>query len=283
MMLENDRQKKEEQLMEMCDLVKEICMPLFMFLTIRFFRLVRSYPDGSKFILCSNWFWLKQYFDNAFYNLELATYQKLPDNSEGISLHGACDSSNPVCAFWNRLGPYCEYNNLLSMYKKTDDYLDLFDFGLGNDTHVAQNIFLNNQTILQHFINYFYQEAKPLMQKAYDCRFQIDIPEDFDKKNNWLLGLEDEYESKILKKMPLKEIYLGDNLTASAICAREGKIILLLAKGYNKKQISDQLQISEVDLKNDIESILEKLNVSSEADIKKAIFKMKLLSKLMLF
>lgn len=275
-------QLNSQRLIEMCDDVKKICLPLFLYLTIRYFRIVRSYADGTKIILCSNKFWLKQYFDEQFYNTEFATFQKMPDNIEGISIHGSCNSLNPVCQFWNKLGPYCEYNNILAMYKKNDAYLDMFDFGLSQDSHVAHNIFLNNERIFRHFINYFYQEAKPLMKEAYKYRFEVKLDSDIPQKTNWMLGLVDDYEDAVIEKMPLKEIYLSDNMTSEPLSIMEAKVILKLAKGIDKKEIMGKHDLTKNELGDVIQSITEKLEIKSEKEIKKEIFKRKLLPKLML-
>lgn len=271
-----------EEMLGMCDDVKKICMPLFLYLKIRYFRVVRSYPDGTKFILCSNNFWLKQYFDEAFYNVEYAHYDKIADGSEGISIHGLCDAQNPVCQFWTKLGPYCGYNYILAMYKKNDEYMELFDFGLSEDSHVSQNIFLNNPKIFKHFIQYFYEEAKPLMEKAYLHRFTNELSPGFDTKKNWMLGLQKDYEKKVLECMQLDKIYIGDNLADAQLSVTEVRIILMLSKGFEKKEILEKIGIDKSEFKDTIHQIFEKLNVKSEGDLKKEVFRRKLLSSLML-
>ena len=50
--------------------------------------------------------------------LEHANYYKIPDNTQGISLHGKCNNDNPICNFWNKHAVDNDFNYIYTMYKK---------------------------------------------------------------------------------------------------------------------------------------------------------------------
>ncbi|MCS5711980.1 hypothetical protein [Candidatus Berkiella aquae] len=92
--------QSEALLKSLCPAVREVCQPLFNYLSVSFFRYIRSYPDRSKYILCTNEDWLTEYFKDKLYDVEYANFHKIPRT--GISIHGHCNDTDPVCTFWNK-------------------------------------------------------------------------------------------------------------------------------------------------------------------------------------
>lgn len=272
-----------QAMLDMCEDVREICLPLFLMLSVRYFRIVRSYPDNTKFILCSNKFWLTQYFKESFYDWELANFHKFPDGAEGINVFKTHSSDDPIIQFWSRLGPHCDYSSILGIFKKHDNYLEYLNFCLSIDSFAAQNIFLNNQNIFTHFMQYFYANASELMKKAYDNRFSVQKVENFDFKQNWTVGLDKDFQAKVLGKMPLEKVFIGDSLTSKPLSIFDIKLIMHIAKGLDKKEIMEKESLSKSEFKEAIENIVAILGIRSENEIKSHLIKKKLLTKLMMF
>lgn len=94
----------QELFLSFCPRVREICFPIFAYLSIRYFRVVRSYADGKKFTLCSDDLWLRKYFEESIYNLENSNFHRMPENAQGISVHGTCNNNqHPICHFFEQV------------------------------------------------------------------------------------------------------------------------------------------------------------------------------------
>lgn len=262
----------EQTLISLCPAVAEICQPIFDYLSISFFRYVRSYQNSEKYILCSDKKWLTEYFKEKIYDVEYANYHKIPRIGSGISVHSACTSKDPVCVFWNKQGAATNYNIILALYEKYDAYLEFYNFGLKQDTHATNNIFLNNHNLFHHFIAYFRDQAQDILQTANTVRFackETNYKED--AKNNWMLGLPENLEKIIIQQMPVEKIYLNGNLDNIYLTVEEAIYSKFLLNGLNNDKISAKMSITQQECLNLQRSIQEKLQLASPNDIRASL------------
>lgn len=273
-------EQKKQNLIDLSPMVRTLCEPLSNFLGIKYFRYVRSYKDNTKFCICTHEDWLKAYFEQEFYNVELANYHKMPDNAKGISLHGGCDDDNVICKFWNSMANLCEYNYILAIYEKNDEYFDLFNFAVMENTHVASNIFLNNRFLFNHFIMFFYDEGEMLIHEADENRFEVSPVKDFKVRDNWLLGLNEKEEEEILAQMKINRMYLTHKKDSDYLDSNEAKILKLLVRGYSEEQIAKFFKIPTKTISSYLAHTHKKMGTKNNIELMRMFLREPLSSRL---
>lgn len=268
MMKDEGLLEKQKNLKALCPEVQSIMFALSEYLNITFFRYVKSYPNGEKFIVCNSEAWLDEYFKEKFYNLELANYYKHPDGSKGVSIHGHCDQDHEVCEFWNRQEKVGNYNNILAFYVKFKNYFELYDFGINQDSHTSNNVFLNNQNIFRHFFLYFKSRGQQLLKQAYDNRFMVEKLENYDDKKNWMLGMNSQMSIIALSEMPLIEVFLDDEYEDHPLTLMEAKSLKFFLEGYKFSQAPNELGVSEARHIDNLQKVMTKLNITSYTDLR---------------
>lgn len=269
-----------QYLISLCPRVREVCEPLYKHLGIKFFRFVTSYPDGSKFCLSSDEEWLRSYFEEEFYNKELSSYHKAPPHTTGISIHGSCVEDNPVCEFWNRHAHLCHYSFLLDIYEKTDDYFDVFCFGISDHSHVAVNVLLNNFFLFKHFMIYFYDVGRDLIKEGKAHRFLIEEDNSYNLEKNWMLGIQHEDQKAIINEMKVKRFYLDTSLDSQYLTSVEVKLLKLFSKGYNETDLADKFKLPPERIQDYFDGICVKLGASNRAELLATILRQPLASRL---
>ncbi len=278
-----DLKPNERYLLSLCDATLEICMPIFNHLLVRYFRYVKSYKNGDKIILCTNPYWLEQYFKDQFYDTELANFHRHPDGTQGISIHGTCHASHPVCQFWNKHATQCNYNHVLAMYEKFDDYFELYDFGLKQDSHAANNIFLNNPKVFNQFIIYFRSKAKILIENAEKGKFKSVINTDFNQKENWMRGIDKDAEAHVMKALQVNNMYLDGHLSEIFITQPEALAAMCFIKGMSFEKAAKVMKVEVSVYELALASMINKLGASSKDDLRALLFKNGLYKKILHF
>tara|TARA_R110002110_G_scaffold121431_2_gene297230 strand:- start:67463 stop:68326 length:864 start_codon:yes stop_codon:yes gene_type:complete len=254
---------QQQKLIALCPDVENIMFALTQYLSVSYFRYVKSYPDNTKLILCSNAEWLEKYFSEEFYDTELANFHKHPPHSHGISIHGECHDNHPVCDFWNRHASIGKYDHIMGFYTKFDNYFEMYDFGLSAEAHTANNLFLNNQKIFKHFFLYFKSRGQDLLAKAEALRFPIKEAPEYDQSKNWLLGMNDSLTKIIIQEMRLLAVFLDDELEGTSLTINQAKTLKLFIEGYTFSEAPKTLGISEIRYKTLLQEVMNKLGATT--------------------
>ena len=263
----------EAILKSLCPDVRKICQPMFNYLSVSFFRYVRSFPNNEKVILCTDENWLTEYFKDKLYDVEYANFHKIPSLSSGISVHSKCTVDDPVCNFWNKMSDPTDYNLIMALYEKYDTYLEFYNFGLTQDTHAANNIFLNNHSLFHHFIEYFREQGQGILEKAMLAKFICKAQDDYteDTRNNWMLGLDTSLVNMVIEQMPIQKFYLNGALDKIFLTKEEAFLIKHHLSGENLASIAKKLNITEQNCQALEKQVMTKLNVSTEQDLRRVL------------
>ncbi len=260
--------KKQEKLLSLCPEVDKIIFALKQYLNVSFFRYVKSFPNNEKFIVSNNEAWLKEYFKEKFFIVELADFSKHPSKSRGIHIHPLCNKDHVVCKFWNKNSGIGNYTSFIFFFVKFDNYFEAYNFGITGDSHETNYTFLNNIDVFKHFFLYFKSRGADLLKQAYECRFEVPAIENYDRKNNWLLGIDNQLSKIVMQEMPLLEIYLDDEFQNIALTLKEAHSLSYFLDGYSTKQAADLLVISESQHLDHLTAVLEKLNIKSYNELR---------------
>jgi hypothetical protein len=259
---------RQNKLISLCPEVNTILYTLNKYLGVTFFRYVKSYPNGEKYILTNNEQWLENYFKEKFYNTELADYAKHPEGSRGVHIHHECDKDHPVCNFWNKNGKIGNYNCKIAFFIKFKEYFEMFDFALIGDKHTTNDTFFNNQKVFRHFFLYFKSRGQDIFKQAELAKFPIDTPANYDLKQNWLLGLNSQTAKLILEEMPLREFYLDDEFANVALTLEEARSLQFFIEGHNFNQALEKIGITQESHVEKLASVMNKVEVKSYNDLR---------------
>ncbi|MBS0286163.1 MAG: helix-turn-helix transcriptional regulator [Proteobacteria bacterium] len=134
----------------------------------------------------------------------------------------------------------------------------IVEFASHKQNNSVKDFYLNNQLLLKRFVNYFINEAKPLIAQAKKetikpNRAMVATP----KTNPIDINNVDEI-AKILQKLPL---------TRGKLSARELECFLMLIKGFSLNEISQATTLAIPTIANYISRIKLKLNCSSRKEM----------------
>ncbi len=269
-MTEEDFLEKQKKLIAICPEADKVTFALKQYLGVTFFRYVKSFPNGEKFIVCNNEAWLKAYFKEKFYNKELADYKKHPDGSKGTHIHHPCTRDNPVCNFWRAQSEVGDYTCFVYFFIKFNNYFESYNFGLKGDAHQTNYSFFNNQDLFRHFFLYFKSYGQVMLKEAFDARFVTDNNENgnFNLNDNWLLGVNDQLSKVVMQEMPLQQIFLDDEFENISFTVNEAKSLKCFLEGYSMQQAADLLCTSETSQINNLGKIMDKLQVKNYNDLR---------------
>ncbi len=233
MRLDNQRAYRLAQ--ESTEKINDICHPLLTHFDISLFRYTKSFKNNTKLTLCNRKEFNQAYFEEEFYEVELADIRKFPKSTFGFNVHKLCAGAHPACKFWYKLGQKLEFSHVLCFYFVHDDHLELFNFAINisEHDHGSIAIFLNSIDAFKAFTQYFKNQAQAIIEKASVTRININKPIDKSVKN-WLTS-SDSKVSKFLEDITYEKVYLtgafdGEYLTRKeAVCLKE----TLEGKKYN--------------------------------------------------
>lgn len=278
----NDEEFLEKQkiILSLCPDVDRLVFAAKQYLGVTFFRYVKSFPNGDKFILCNNSQWLSAYFKEKYYFIELADYQKHPEGSQGVHIHHPCTRDHPACNFWRSQEKVGDYTTFCYFFTKYKNYFESYNFGLHGDTHQTNDTFFNNQNLYKHFFLYFKSTGKDLLKTAYEARFNAKPTGEYDLKNNWLLGVNTQLSKIVMEEMPLREIFLDDELENIFFTIKEARSLRTFVEGYSIQYSADMLGIDQTTHVKLLTDIMEKLKVKSYDELRKMCHERNISAKL---
>lgn len=260
--------KKQEALISLCPEVDKIVFALKQYLNVSFFRYVKSYPNNDKFIVSNSESWLREYFNQKFYNIELADFSRHPENSRGIHIHPTCDKDHVVCKFWNKGGEIANYSSFIYFFIKFKNYFEAYNFGTTGDSHQTNYTFLNNLHVFKHFFLYFKSRGADVLKQAEACRFQVMPTAHPELQYNWLLGINTQLTKIVMQEMPLLEFYLDDEYEKIALTLKEARSLVFFLDGYSTEQAAILLGITEKHHLDNLSAVMEKLSVKNYNELR---------------
>lgn len=188
----------------------------------------------------------------------------------------------PLCGFYLKKGWHYWENSLpcaqqavssnlnlgngILYVNKQEDKTVIIEFAAKKEDFAVKDFYINNQILLKRFVNYFINEAKPLISQAkkqalkpnLNMTSQIKPTDDHDFQSEHIHEI-----SKILQTFPL---------ASNKLSPRELECYLLLIKGYSLSDISAATHLAIPTIANYISRIKLKLACSSRKEmIQKAI------------
>ncbi|MDF2868078.1 MAG: hypothetical protein K0S11_1548, partial [Gammaproteobacteria bacterium] len=239
--------------------IAQICQCINDAFGITYFSYVKAYEDGTHFCIANTPSWLELF------------YSKLLDKTcafaRGSNLYG---SGNVLWTTLNQqhiYGPAKEYFNIdngITLIRQTKEACDFYCFGSKPDNHTIINFYLNNLDILQHFILYFREKGKSIIEKAELDRqilpvFQRNLPKQLD----YTFEVAPQIRAKFLADLSLEQYILANVY----LTKRETQCLWLLSKGQTAKDIGKRLGISNRTVETHLQHLKTKTNLARKSDL----------------
>lgn len=239
--------------------ILRICEPIFKRFNICFFSHVRNFHDGTFTSLMSQVDVTEFYLNNQYkINFSLG---------RGFTLESGCYIAEHIGNKLSAQGraAICQRFNLANFFyivEQHENYDDMFSFATTPDNNTIINSYINEVAIFNHFILYYKDQAKYLLQDADRIRYTSDY---FFKENVSInCGVPTD---EILNEMPLKKIPIHGNLGEVIISKRELECWKYVIQNYTFKEIGQFLGLSNRTVETYVNNLKNKLGCDTARNL----------------
>jgi LuxR family transcriptional regulator len=240
--------------------INSICNELFTYSDIKVFGYRKFFLDGRYLAVCTRQDLQDFYFKNlqnvgkVFFKILLNTNYK----SYTYFLWPKCSSKDFVL---DSLAGFNVWNGV-TIYYRSDHYIESFAFAGDKTDDSLQNYFINNKDILEMFINHFKFKAQDII----DCTDQskLAIFSNFSNIHSQDTTIP---KSSILKSKLITPINVNYKGKKVRLTIRERECLDALSAGLTHKKAALEMNISPKTFQKHVENIKEKTGVSYKADL----------------
>ncbi len=239
------------------DKIDEIVRPLKDYFGITSFVFQKNFNDGSEIRLSNQPKWVHYFYETELYKSSL--FERQPSDFVKTRL---------IWAGWpcpnTVLDKAREFNidHGITFVEPCAEGCEFFFIGTAVGRTDVMAKYLANLDLLERFLDYFREKAKPLIEEA--MHHKIIIPGKFDVASK-LFCIEDFKREDFLNA-----------LSPIEFTGRELECMRLLAKGYTQKMIAKALDISPRTVETYLNQVKGKTNSYSKGDLVKYLLKMPL-------
>lgn len=228
----------------------QICKPLFEKLNMRFFSHIRNFRNGSFTSLMTDVDVTEFYINQYKINFSSGKGFSLPAGyyvAEHIANKSSAEGRSAICQQFNLA-------NFFYIVESRAEYDDMFAFATAPDNTTIINSYLNEIAIFNHFLLYYKDQAKYLLQQADRIIYSADY---FFEESS--LVNRNNYSDEICKEMPLKKIPVHGNLGEVIISRRELECWKYIIQNYSFKEIGRLLGLSNRTVETYVNNLKSKL------------------------
>lgn len=241
--------------------LKQIYSPLLQ-LEIDYFGHLKIFNDGS-FLSISNIIDFERDFlfkDEDFGSIFLEVYSKVNQQKYFLTPydHMSIDKDRTI----GLLAAYKVWD-VFSIYKNINGCLHVYYFGSSKQSSMPYQLYLNNTPILEHFINYFNEKAKDIIDTTDKTKlacFNQKVNFDTNKENKF-----DEIINKFLCETRTKQQTLKGTNGVFIVTPREIECLYHLSQEKTCKEIAQSLRLSPRTVEYYLNNIKEKSGYKTRA------------------
>ena len=237
--------------------IDQIIQPLKDFFGITSFIYQKNFNDGSEIRLSNQPAWMQFFYEHELYKQSL--FERPPSEFiksrlvwAGLTVH------NPI------LDQAREFNidHGITFIEPCADGCEFFFIGTEVIHPEVQAKYLAQLDLIERFLDYFREKAKPLIEEAY--KQKIVIPNKFVEAPKWFCLAETKRDDFLKRLNPIE------------FTARELDCMRLLTKGYSMKMIAQELRISPRTVETYLVHIKAKTATHTKGELVKFLLKMPL-------
>lgn len=230
---------------------------------INYFRFFRIYSNGNCIRLSSNEEWNHLYLVKGLMKINnpIKIFTSPTDEIKYIP-----NNSTNIATAVNLGAEMFDYCNGLSIKKRKNNYIDIYDFTTSKCTSNPEIMYLENLYLLEEFIRYFHLKGSDIILEAEKSALSYIEDEQF--KNNLSFVTVKEQITKQKIKLSIK---YADRIFT--LTSRELEVLSYISTGLQCKQIANELHLSARTVETIINNIKDKFNVHSTSILQMNIAK----------
>lgn len=230
---------------DIASFIEDICQPLFNNFGITNFGYVKIDSSGSMLRISTGPKWTRRYFEQQYYNdTDFYFFDDVAENSSRIRIY----TNQPNGGVFSELYDYNIWN-IYTIYERNLNFAEVWFFATSRDKSSMIDFYINNQDVLENFIQYFKQNTASLILTA--------KPEAFITTKLKIHTMQNAEEQKIRKF--LQDIGQHNHPNKFKFTNREKDCIQHLIMGRTAKEIARQLLLSPRTVEHHIESVKRKV------------------------
>ncbi len=240
--------------------VKELVNPLLESIGITYFNYIKVHNnDCSRELLTNNPEWIDHFYQNALFN-SIGTMDVEHLLPKGYFLWSELNSKDPI---YLQGRDFFNIDHGISFIVKREDVTYLYVFASSRERYAINNFYVGNIDLLQNFIHYFNDEARPLIKEAENHRIYLPSKQDInhDRVNNIMLP--EKTRQEFLNKTKAKRYFLLNESDSLYLTEKQASCAKLYTKGYTSKHIATLMDVSHrtvesclLDIKNKLQDAL---------------------------
>lgn len=234
--------------------VDEIVAPLKKHFGLSSFVYVKNFNDGSEIRLSNQPKWLRYFYEHELYKNSL--FERPPSEFvkarlvwAGLTVH------TPILEKAREF----DIDHGITFVEPCVDGCEFFFIGTQVKRTDVMSKYLAHIDLLERFLDYFREKAKPLIEEA--LRHKLTIPGKF------------EMAPKVFCSENLDRSQFLSELNPIKFTARELECMRLLAKGYTLKIIAKELAISTRTVETHLNHVKDKTDSHSKGELVKYLLK----------
>ncbi|MDA0910961.1 MAG: hypothetical protein O2809_05325 [Proteobacteria bacterium] len=208
---------------------------------INFFSHARIYKDGTRTDLTNSADINEKYYNPATKLFEVYTPEAQVDSITSDFIFLGNPKDDPTLEMMRQVN---NSTHVLSMIDKNNDYTEVFNFGMPEETESPISKYMNEFNTLKLFISYFLLtfESKIILPEKDRIQIKVNNKINDELKIEGLLKKIDHYvlDNEIYLSN-LKKVYIGNGVWLSNV---EFKTVYLLYHGFNPSKIASILGVS---------------------------------------
>lgn len=246
--------------LQSADNVQQICDTTLKVLGITHFNYIKVYNDCSRELLTNNADWIKHFYENNLYQSKaiIDIEHLLP---KGFYLWTEQEKKDPAYL----QGREFNIDNGISFVTKTSHATYIYIFASSPDKHEMNNFYVANLDLLQHFIHYFNDKAKPLIEQAGKNRIYLPEQQAINPDRLKNVTLSKTIRQQFIEQTKIERYFLFNESQDIYLTKKQGLCASFLIKGYTSKQIARETNLSHrtvegyfFKIKNKLEEVLNR-------------------------
>lgn len=243
----------------------EICQCLEPF-GIHHFTYIKQYKNGSRISLSNKPEWIADYYNLKLYESSLFEDPFIGPKTSFNVWFGDYDLS-----VYLHGRDYYNTMHAISITRVSQNYCESFLFSTTPDNPEAIHYLSNNRDILYHFILYFKDKGKKILQLAEKNKILFekmtsDTSSSKYSDKNWINEM-DRQKKNFFENITLSQIKLNITSNEIKISSREIECIHHLLNHKSSRQTAEIMNISPRTVETYLENIKNKLLCESKADL----------------
>ena len=236
--------------------VEQICQPLFQSFDINSFIYSRVYKN-KFWTLTNRTDWIEHfYIDKYALPQPFKSGYYIDLESIGIPLEQINTAREEFNAdYWL---------NIISVKKK---YNEVFGFSTYRNNSKILNFYINHRDVLEHFIRYFKEKGKALIENAERYAIKIPDKQPMSVRDNSALINIDEKRQSFLQSTKITRYYVDDHYSTNYLTNREYQCLVYITQGLTAKEISRDMGIAEKTIHYYLSCAAARLSVNSKSEL----------------